>query len=76
MGLYLFDSMSRGVDIDVCCIPHILISIIDFNGMTYNLLPKAYLFLYLAEEHRLLHSYRPESGETHPIEKALTRHTQ
>ena len=46
------------------------------NGMTYNLLPKAYLFLYLAEEHRLLHSYRPESGETHPIEKVLTRHTQ
>ena len=47
-----------------------------FNGMTYNLLPKAYLFLYLAEEHRLLHSYRPGSGETHPIEKVLTRHTQ
>ena len=46
------------------------------NGMTYNLLPKAYLFLYLAEEHRLLHSYRPESGETHPIEKVVTRHTQ
>ena len=46
------------------------------NGMTYNLLPKAYLFLYLAEEHRLLHSYRPGSGETHPIEKVLTRHNQ